>query len=124
MLYKYRNPGDLSSADWSNLPTGHRPLHHHLEQGHACMDTNDRYLRKITIGQSKTDLKGHSREVSGLFYPAYPKFIHTAHMQFIFQYPHYQYRIPQGSKGTPLSLLKMVLAIYSHLQSYSTNVLT
>ena len=59
-VHVYRNPDDLTDEEIGNFcrldidPT--------TVTWNRVVDTNDRYLRKITIGQSSTE-KGHIREV-------------------------------------------------------------
>ena len=55
-----RNPGDLTDDEirrFSRLDINPTSI-----TWNRVVDTNDRYLRKITVGQSPTE-KGHTREV-------------------------------------------------------------
>lgn len=58
-----RNPDDLSDDEihkFSRLDIDPNTI-----TWNRVVDTNDRYLRKITVGESSTE-KGHTREVSQL----------------------------------------------------------
>ena len=56
----YRNPDDLTDEEIRNF--SRLNIDPTTITWNRVVDTNDRYLRKITIGQSSTE-KGHIREV-------------------------------------------------------------
>ena len=56
----YRNPDDLTDEEIHNF--SRLDIDPTTITWNRVVDTNDRYLRKITIGQSSTE-KGHTREV-------------------------------------------------------------
>lgn len=57
----YSNPDDLSDEEVTHF--ARLDIDPSTITWNRVLDTNDRYLRKITVGQSRTE-KGHTREVS------------------------------------------------------------
>lgn len=55
-----RNPNDLTNEEIHNY--SRLDIDPSTITWNRVMDTNDRYLRKITVGQSSTE-RGHTREV-------------------------------------------------------------
>ena len=66
MYMYYRNPDDLTDEEIGNF--SRLDIDPTTITWNRVVDTNDRYLRKITIGQSSTE-KGYVREVYAIYPP-------------------------------------------------------